>query len=597
MPECQSSSAGVRGKPDNPGRRMKTLSLQIHCLGHRLCRAAVILLLALVHLAPQARSTLDLEVARQPVPLRDWGDYWLDKSGRLTAAEVDADRTLAWQPTVDGKVYPSADGQALWIRFTVPPAPDRERWYLEIAYPSLNSVSLFTLDAAGQWMEQRAGDKVPVAEWPVPQRHPLMPVVISAEEPQRYLMRIEHPHHFGPPLQFVSESHHYRSEARISLLLGTFFGLLGLAILVSLTSAVYLRDAAYGWFATHSIFMGLMQAALTGVGGLHLWPRNAWWNDAAPFVLAMLMLGSLTMLVAALVTLSERSHRLHRSLQGLGLVSVVLAASVTLMDSPTRMAVYAGWILLCTLSCVGTLVWAWRRGDRFAGWLLACGLPLVVGSAPAVARMLGWLPVSFSTLHGLQVGIAVQLPFVLLVLMLRSADRRENRRRLSGMDRTDPATGLITAHVFEERLARMAARSQRLSYQSALLLIDIGNLEQIQRDFDRSAGEELPLRMAARLLAATREIDSVARLSDRRFGMLIEGPVSPEEAQQAAPRLIARGLMPFKDKPIEWVAQLRVAQALVPLDDSDSPRLLERLGALLDGVPADTRSGIFTLRG
>ena len=79
--------------------------------------------------------------------------------------------------------------------------------------------------------------------------------------------------------------------------------------------------------------------------------------------------------------------------------------------------------------------------------------------------------------------------------------------------------------------------------------------------------------------------------------MLIEGPVSPEEAQQAAPRLIARGLMPFKDKPIEWVAQLRVAQALVPLDDSDSHRLLERLGALLDGVPADTRSGIFTLRG
>ena len=42
---------------------------------------------------------------------------------------------------------------------------------------------------------------------------------------------------------------------------------------------------------------------------------------------------------------------------------------------------------------------------------------------------------------------------------------------------------------------------------------------------------------------------------------------------------------------------LRVAQALVPLDDSDSHRLLDRLGALLDGVPADTRSGIFTLRG
>ena len=61
----------------------------------------------------------------------------------------------------------------------------------------------------------------------------------------------------------------------------------------------------------------------------------------------------------------------------------------------------------------------------------------------------------------------------------------------------DPATGLINGPVFAERLARMVARSQRLKHQSVVLVIDLTNVEQIQRDFDRRSAEELPLRVAA----------------------------------------------------------------------------------------------------
>ena len=100
--------------------------------------------------------------------------------------------------------------------------------------------------------------------------------------------------------------------------------------------------------------------------------------------------------------------------------------------------------------------------------------------------------------------------------------------------------------------------------------------------------------MAGRLLSAAREIDSVARLSDRRFGMLVEGPLTPEEAAQAGPRVIARGLMPFKNKPLEWVAQLRVAHALVPPDGTDAQQVLEQMGALLASVPADSKRAVFS---
>jgi GGDEF domain-containing protein len=196
----------------------------------------------------------------------------------------------------------------------------------------------------------------------------------------------------------------------------------------------------------------------------------------------------------------------------------------------------------------------------------------------------------------MQVGIAIELPVLLVILMLRSQQRREHNRRIQGLDRIDPATGLINGQVFAERLRRMTVRSQRLKYQSAVLLIDIVNIEQIRRDFGARSAAELPLHVAGRLLAAAREIRQCGQAIESRFGMLVDGPLTAEEAASAGPRVVARCLMPFKNKPIEWVAQVRVAHSLVPGERADSVRLVERLEALLSAVPADSKRAVFALR-
>ena len=117
----------------------------------------------------------------------------------------------------------------------------------------------------------------------------------------------------------------------------------------------------------------------------------------------------------------------------------------------------------------------------------------------------------------------------------------------------------------------------------------------MRRDFDRRAADELPLQVAGRLLSTAREIDSVARLSDYRFGLLLEGPLTAEEVAEAGPRVVARCLMPFKNRPLEWVAQVRVAQALVPMDGTDPDDVLARLDRLLAAVPPDSRRAVFPL--
>ncbi|UUZ64911.1 diguanylate cyclase [Polaromonas sp. P1-6] len=552
-------------------------------------------LLALTSLDARSRTVLDLDTHTQPVALDDWGDYWIDTTGKFTAQQVTNTAAIPWKPTRTDAIYPVTSGYSMWVRINVPPAPDAERWYLEVPYPSIDRTSLYTLDSAGNWNEQRAGDLVAVSKWPVPHRHPLLPIALSAEVPTKYLLRLENGHAFSAPLQFISEGRLSYSEQRVSLILGIFFGLTGLAALISALSALSLRDSAYGFYTLCVALMGLTQATVTGIAGLHLWPGWPWWSDISTSVLPMLTVSATLLFISAAVALPERLLRLHWLMVGQAGLGVGMAVVLALLPAAARMDLFIPILLLLQASGMLVLAWAWRRGDRFAPWLMLAYLPVIAAAGWTLARNAGLVPISFFTQHGMQLAVALHLPIVMVMLMLRSQHRRENIRRIHGLDRVDPATGLINGHVFAERLIRMIARSGRLHHQSAVMLIDLVNSEQIQRDFGRKAADDLPLRVAERLLSTAREIDSAARLSERRFGMLVEGPFSAEDAATLGPRIVARCLMPYKGLHVDCVAQVHVAYAVVPNQGANAQGLLAQLEERLAAAPAAGKRAVFML--
>jgi len=305
---------------------------------------------------------------------------------------------------------------------------------------------------------------------------------------------------------------------------------------------------------------------------------------------------SVLLLSATVVSLAERSRLLNRlvwALAGLGLLLSILPG---VTDSALRLTLVVPFFVTVPVVLVGINFWAWRHGDRHGGWLLLTTIPFAIAWAIATARYLGWIPLSVTTEQSGLASMAFQLPALLAVLVLRSQHSRENQRRILGLDLIDPATGLINEHFFGERLMRMIARSERLKHQSAVILIDIINTEQTQRDFGRKVADELPLRVASRLLSTAREIDSAARLSERRFGMLIEGPFSDDEAATLGPRIVARCLMPFKGLHDECVAQVRVAYALVPYQGNGAQSLLSRLESrLVLAASSDDKRAVFVL--
>jgi two-component system, sensor histidine kinase LadS len=564
----------------------------------RVFRGALFLLYlwAVCLAAPAQADTapIALDAATQPIALASHAQAWIDPRAAASWQEVAQLRDDAWSPVRADSIFRLDTGKTLWIRFAVMPTLQEQGWFLRIQYPALNRATLFALDAPGL-PAPSAGDTIAVAQWPVPHRHPLLPVATARDVPRHFLLRIENPHTFSAPMTLVDRNYLGGEEQRDSFFLGAYFGLAALAAVVALLSAIVLRDGTYARYGLAVAVMALAQAAATGIGGLFIWPQWPVWNDLSPLLLPVLAASAFLWFFSSAVELPLRFARLHQGLLAMAVAGLGTAAAIVLAEPSARFRWMVPAIGIACAASVFILSWAARHGDRYARWMLWALMPVAFTVLLPLAGTLGILPLRGWTLHVMPVAIAIELPLLLIILMLRSQDRREHLRRLQGLDRIDPGTGLVNAHVFRERLDRTIARSKRLRYLSVAVVLEIANTDRIRRDFDRQRADELALSVAGRLLAGAREVDTVARLGEHSFGMLVEGPLGADEAPTVGQRIVARCLMPSHNKPLEWVARLRVVQATVPFDEEGGAALIERLQALLDEVPEDSKRAVYTL--
>ena len=589
-------------------RSCHALTHQSKPLGNRLtifrCKPFSPLLLLALTLAAMLGSgiatsvqaaAIELATNIDEVDLVSASEYRIDSSGKLTAVNIAADNTANWQKGPARGIYPLLPGQALWLRFSIVEVLDGKHWSLEIPYAALNRAELFKLNVDGTTTTQLAGDLVANSAWTTPQRYPVMAIETTAGQITPYLLRLENPQGFSAPIRLVGTDKLLRGEQGLSLFLGAYFGISLLGLLVGGFGLLWLRDTAYLFSAACAALVGLTQAAISGFGGMYLWPNSPAWADRSLVVLGVLAIISFLLLNAKIVYLSQRSRRLNLGVcvaAGLGLI---VCAALLVTDSALRISLVLPFLLGAVLLTMGINLWAWRHGDRFGLWILISFIPFFLTVGLAALRYVQWVPLSFFTEQSWLASLALQQVAMLAALFARSQQRRENARRIAGVDRIDPATGLINQHVFATRMARMVARSKLLKQQSAVMVIEVVNSRQVLRDFGKKIAEEMPLRVASRLLSTARDIDTAARLSDLRFGMLVEGPFSAEEAATLGPRIVARCLMPYPGLHIDCVSQVRVAYALVPESTSNPEPVVERLAQLLQTAPESSKKAVFML--
>lgn len=548
-----------------------------------------------MHAFASSRVTLDLDTSNQPVLLGDWGDTWLDHSGsQLSADQVATAASAQWVPTSNDINEILSANDTLWIRFTIPPAPDAEQWYLQVEQSSIDLVTLYSRDSAGNWAATSAGDHLPVSSWPVPNRYPVFPIRLSAEEPRSYFVSIRNVGPVHAPISFISESYAYRHEQSIALVLGIYFGLATLAVAYSLLTAFTLREGVYASAALSIGLAAFDEAAISGVGGLQLWASNPWFNDRAPSILAVLAAGAMTCCALATVSMGERSRALHRAGAAVAILAIPTAAGISILPTSAHSYIVLTYCSVAAVAAISFVAWAGRRGDRHASWIFASAVPLLMAAVTRAGMEFQLVTPTFWGEHGIKIGTAIEWPLLLLILTLRNQDRLENRRRLHSLASYDPTTGLINRDEFLQRAAIALQRARRANANCALLVVRLTNVAQLADEFGKRSIADLPLQLASRILDASRHIDTVARIGRGKFGVLIE-QLDEREFASIGSRFVARCLGPYARKPTGWLPQVHIAQILVRRDDRSPADILADLEMTLKAVPPWSKRTVWSV--
>ena len=288
--------------------------------------------------------------------------------------------------------------------------------------------------------------------------------------------------------------------------------------------------------------------------------------------------------------LSRHSRGLHRFATAWSLFGFGYPILYFLLLSPAMFKLLNLYGLLSVLLSFGLCIWAWRKGETYAGWIALGFLPLHLAYPFPALRSAGLLPDSWATQYAVLIGSALEIPLLLYILHRRAKDFNENRARMRVIDSTDPLTGLTTLPVLLVRLHDALRRARRTRQDCALVLVELSNHPEIVASEGRLMGDRALVVAASQLSSLVRDVDTVCRVADTRFAILLEAPYRRNLLELLAPHIIAKGLAGAHPVPLHLSPRYRVVTLSLPdltgaipvSEETDVESLLGRLHRVLD---------------
>lgn len=558
---------------------------------------------------------------------------WFQDGGQPSNInEVLAREPDLWQSIAAGRgLNLGFSDSTYWIQVVV--APKSANQVLEIKYPLLDEVDLFWVLNGRVVRSYQTGDARPFSNRPVDHRNFVFPVP-SNTEPITAFLRVKTQGAVQVPVEVESAVEFLAGEQLSYGWQTMFLGIILALALYNLFLYTIIRQPTYLWYVLTVILSGLVHLNFKGILFQWLWPELPGLNRYVTIPLT-----GLTMIAALMFSLqflavarySKASYRFLQSMMVGAGISIVIGAfgayqtAITLVAVLAAIATPAAWL-------IG--IYVWSRGQKLAGIYVLAWTPLLLGHLILAVSKLGYLPTTFLTEFGPQIGVAIEVILLSFALAYRINLERQRRlraqeqalgiqrqanqtleervrerteelqranRRLEAISLTDGLTQVANRRQFDNRLKEEWCRIGRQELPMSLLLLDIDYFKSVNDRYGHLVGDDCLITIAA--ICANeiqRSGDLLARYGGEEFAVLL--PATPAEgAERVAERLRqavenATVYPGAQEAAVSLSVSVGVA-TVVPTQDVAPGELIRRADAALYGAKGAGRNRVMTYRG
>lgn len=117
-------------------------------------------------------------------------------------------------------------------------------------------------------------------------------------------------------------------------------------------------------------------------------------------------------------------------------------------------------------------------------------------------------------------------------------ERIEKEQRIEYLSRCDMLTGLVNRFIFEDHLDQAITRARHNQRHVTVVMIDIEDFGRINDDLGHAAGDEVLKAVAGYLAGSVRDGDTVARLGNDNFGVILQDLADREDSVTVVEKLM-----------------------------------------------------------
>jgi diguanylate cyclase (GGDEF)-like protein len=155
-----------------------------------------------------------------------------------------------------------------------------------------------------------------------------------------------------------------------------------------------------------------------------------------------------------------------------------------------------------------------------------------------------------------------------------TTEHKRVEQTLTRLTHYESLTGLPNRALLGDRLSHAIARADRSGTLLAVMILDLDNFKEINDALGQAVGDQVLTEAARRLQACLRGSDTLARLGDDEFAVLLEGAPDFEEISLVAQRLLLAMAERAEVAGNELYLSASIGLAVYPVDDQEADGLL-----------------------
>ncbi len=591
----------------------------IRCIGRHAFVAlglAVLLLVITTRLAPAFSQGMEL-----PGPeLVQVERLSSAASAELAVSDLVADPAMAGWETIDGEINLGYDARPKWYRLSiVSPGNEPQTRYLEIAYPLLDHVNLYQVEAGEVTASFRGGDGMPHHYRPLNQRTFVFPLHMSAGQDQTLYLRVQTSGSHQVPLRLWEPEAFLDHDRRDMISRGMFYGMLLIMAVFNLFLWRTFGERSFVYFAGVQFALLASMSTLHGVTLMYLVPDQ-------PRLHELIILTGVPLSVLFFCLFCREFLDLKARLpQGewLARACTWLCAAATLgglvlpYSISTRISVNLIAVVCLLILAIGIVRAA--QGDRQGHYFVAGWFVLLLGVVGHILTLSNVISNAFLMNYAMETGaVLASLVFSFALgdrfnrerqgrieeqqARLEAMQEREQvKRRLLDQARRHAATGLPNRTALDQRLNQLLDEPGQRGERLALVLFKVLGFDDINKTLGHDNSSGLLARLALRLDERVLDLDNhvamehdeanhhaVAHVEGYVFAFLVR--LAPQESPRPIMHELAEDVRePFEYMGLNLSVGVNGACAVCPDDSADAATLVRHASIAFDQAGQDVQ--------